>query len=651
VGAPADAGHGSWRFASAGGLSGFGCMAAELTAVRLLAPHFGDSAYVWTNVIGVILAALAIGAWWGGRLAARADAGGSAARLLVAAGSWTAAAPWFAAWIGGALLPAELPLDAAMPAMVRGSFVATAVLFGPPMLALGAVSPLLVTAAVRCGRDVGRAAGAIGAAGTLGSLAGTFVATHLLVPAFGCRIAMGLAGVALLVAAALPAWRTARVPAGVALLLAVGALFVPRGPLRPPPPGQQLVAEVESRVQFLQVLRDGPRTTLVINEGLDSFHSLAIEGSTFTAGAYYDWHALAPLLAGAAAPPHPLRALSVGDAAGTLRAVYAGVHPGATVDAVDVDRAAMVLGDEFFPGPKAAGVRAVVDGRAFVQRSARTWHVIHVDAYAHQVYVPAHLASREFFRACRERLEPGGVIACNVGALRPDDAVLRAIGATVAKEFGHARALLVPFSRNALLVARKGDPPEPATLASAAAAGRALSAADREHWQRLVATAAGATWHDVGGGEPLVDDRPVLDELLRESYLADRDPAQLQPCSGSLDPVAAESEAFAAAQRRDWDAVLTAVGRSRVETAYLRQLAGNARWSVRELRSAELEYRRALELADDPSVRDALAQGVARLADELEPIERAGAVAARNAWFQLAIVVAAAAATWALRRS
>ena len=36
------------------------------------------------------------------------------------------------------------------------------------------------------------------------------------------------------------------------------------------------------------------------------------------------------------------------------------------------------------------------------------WHVIHVDAYAHQVYVPAHLASREFFAACRERLLPGG---------------------------------------------------------------------------------------------------------------------------------------------------------------------------------------------------------------------------------------------------
>ena len=48
-------------------LAGHAVMSIELTAVRLLAPHFGDSAVVWTNVIGVILVALAVGAWLGGR--------------------------------------------------------------------------------------------------------------------------------------------------------------------------------------------------------------------------------------------------------------------------------------------------------------------------------------------------------------------------------------------------------------------------------------------------------------------------------------------------------------------------------------------------------------------------------------------------------
>ena len=36
--------------AAVAALTGFAVMALELTAVRLMAPHFGDSAYVWTNV-------------------------------------------------------------------------------------------------------------------------------------------------------------------------------------------------------------------------------------------------------------------------------------------------------------------------------------------------------------------------------------------------------------------------------------------------------------------------------------------------------------------------------------------------------------------------------------------------------------------------
>ncbi len=650
--------RGPWRFAAAAGIAGFGCMAAELTAVRLLAPHFGDSAYVWTNVIGVILAALAIGAWWGGRLAARGDAARHGTRLLCVAGAWIAAAPWFAGVLGAWLLPPELPLDAAMPAMVRGSFVATAALFGPAMLALGAISPLLVTAAVRDGSDVGRAAGAIGAAGTFGSLVGTFLATHWLVPLFGCRLAMGLAGAALLAASLLPRHGATRVPAVAALVLAVAALALPRGPLRPPPPGRELVAEVESRTQFLQVLRDADggvqRTTLVINEGLDSFHSLAVAGSTFTGGAYYDWHALAPFLAGDGARVEGMRALSIGDAAGTLRAIYAGVHPGVSVDAVDVDGAAMALGDQHFAGPKASGLRVVADGRVFVECAARRWHVIHVDAYAHQVYVPAHLASREFFAACEQRLEPGGVLACNVGALRPDDPVLRAIGTTMASVFGHARALLVPRSRNALLVARAGGELHPELLADAAAAGAAdgLSAGDREHWRQLVAIAAATPWVDVSrGGELLVDDRPVLDHLLASSYVGRRDVAQLIRCAGPLDAVAAEADAYVALQRRDWLGVLRVVERAAADTAFLRQLAGNARWSMRELRSAQAEYRRALELAGDAALRERLGADLDAVTAELEPVEHAEHVAARNAWWQLAVVVAAVLAVLGVRRA
>jgi spermidine synthase len=635
-------GHG----VGAAALTGFGVMAAELTAVRLLAPHFGDSAYVWTNVIGLILAALAAGAWFGGRLAARTDAVRWLWRLLVAAGTWLAVVPFAAGPLGAWLLPADLPLDAAMPALVRGSFVATAVLFGPAMLLLGAVSPLLITVVVRGAVAVGRAAGVLGAAGTLGSLGGTFAATHWLVPEFGCRVASTVAG-ALLVFAAVCTAQRPPLRAGAALLLALAgtAMLVPRGPLRPAPAGRELLAERESRYQFLQVQRTLPsnepqRTLLVVNEGLDSFHSVYVDGSSLTGGAYYDWHALAPLLAGDGTRPADLHALSIGDAAGSLRAVYAGVHPGASVDGVDIDPQCRVLGRRFFAAQHAPGHDFTVDGRVFLARATDRWHVIHVDAYAHQVYVPAHLASREFFELARQRLLPNGVLACNVGALRGDDPVLRAIGSTMAGVFGHALALRVPASRNFLVVARNGPVPEPATLHRFTFGGERLHAADAAAWRHIVSTAGDAgAWLDVGsGGQLLVDDRPALDRLLHDSYLQRNDSGQTIVCAGDREPPGAEMAAFTHGQARQWAEVLTDVGSSRAATAYLRELAGDARWSLHQLSSAVAEYEAGLGLPIDGDGAARLRNKLVTAREDLQPILAAAAVAQDLRWLQVVVV-------------
>lgn len=48
-------------------LSGALVMVLEMVGARVLAPHVGTSAIVWTSLIGVVLACLALGAWAGGR--------------------------------------------------------------------------------------------------------------------------------------------------------------------------------------------------------------------------------------------------------------------------------------------------------------------------------------------------------------------------------------------------------------------------------------------------------------------------------------------------------------------------------------------------------------------------------------------------------
>jgi len=652
------------RAVIAAAATGFAVMAAELTAVRLLAPHFGDSAYVWTNVIGVILAAMALGAVLGGRLSNRANALAWPGRLLLIAGCLLLAAPFVARFLGDVLLPDDLPLDVAMPALIRGSLVATALVFAPPLMLLAGVSPLLIVLVAKSGRSVGRAAGDIAAAGTIGSLVGTFLATHWLVPGFGCRVAMTIAAVVLLLAAALVAPSRQRGVAAGAVVLGLLLPLAHQGPLRAGSKEVTLLAERETPYQFLQVLRsesvgEPARTRLVINEGLDSYHSLMIEGSALTGGAYYDWHAIAPFFATDGGPTAGTRVLSIGDAAGTLRQVYAAVHPGVVVDAVDIDVETMALGDEFFTLPKASGARYTVDGRVFLEQSPDRWQVIHVDAYAHQVYVPAHLASIEFFQAAYDHLEEGGVLACNVGAITMDDAVLAAVASTVRAVFDEVQVLLIPGTRNALLLARRGKPLTPAGLPVATASDAALAGEDRGAWREILTTCQSAdNWHrwPADKGPVLCDDQPLLDELLFESYVEDTDPNIVVACAGQRGASEVEQTAYEAFQARDWQRVLREVASCREGTPWLRQLAGDARWHRRELGSAVLEYEAGLAspaLSSDREdvLRQALLARVQAAREQLQPVEAAAAAASRNGWLAGAIALLGLVAIWMLRRS
>src|SRR5262245_44153180 len=52
-------------------LGGMTSIGIELAASRLIAPFFGDSTFIWANLIGLTLACLALGYYLGGRVADR----------------------------------------------------------------------------------------------------------------------------------------------------------------------------------------------------------------------------------------------------------------------------------------------------------------------------------------------------------------------------------------------------------------------------------------------------------------------------------------------------------------------------------------------------------------------------------------------------
>ena len=117
---------------------GTGSLGAEIAAVRLLAPYFGASTIVWANTIGIVLVALSVGYWLGGRLADRHPSMQALCLTSLVAAILLAIVPFAADPLLDVAVDA---LDEISAGAFLGSLVAVLVLVAVPVLLLGTVSP------------------------------------------------------------------------------------------------------------------------------------------------------------------------------------------------------------------------------------------------------------------------------------------------------------------------------------------------------------------------------------------------------------------------------------------------------------------------------------------------------------------------------
>src|SRR4051812_36528878 len=132
-------------------VAGISTLGAEIAAARLIAPAFGASTVVWANTIAVVLLALAVGYWVGGRLADRHPRGTVLCAVVLAAAALLACVPLAAAPLLGGTQDALSEL--------WGSLLAMLVLVAPPVLVLGAVAPWAIRLRLAAVEDAGEVAG------------------------------------------------------------------------------------------------------------------------------------------------------------------------------------------------------------------------------------------------------------------------------------------------------------------------------------------------------------------------------------------------------------------------------------------------------------------------------------------------------------
>ena len=334
--------------------AGIGALATEITASRLLAPYFGSSTIVWANLIGIVLAALALGYWLGGRTADRATVAVPTRlhrprRLGLRRRDSFVAKPFLDLTVEG--------LDSASAGAVIGSFLAVLLLCAPPVVLLGMVSPFAIRLAVSSIETAGTVAGRLYALSTQGSLLGTFLPALVLIPAIGTqrtflrsrrcspRLILFPARRALSRrrrCAGRSRGRSAQCGQGGSWAPARGDVVLPVHPGRRESDGRRLLS---------------------LNEGV-AVHSMWRPDSVLTGGVWDAFLAVPPLL------DRPLERVAIlGNAAGRTARALGVYYPEASIDGVELDPAVSRVGRRYFAMDE--NPRSPSTTRMLVRSSAR----------------------------------------------------------------------------------------------------------------------------------------------------------------------------------------------------------------------------------------------------------------------------------------
>ena len=428
-------------------LSGAALLGLEIAASRVLAPYFGNSLYVWGALIGIVLAGLSTGYWFGGVLADRYPTPRLLVGMLGIAALLVLAIPFVDEWVLDRLVEWD-------PGPRLNPLLATIVLFGAQSVILGTASPIAVRLLGRSVERLGRTAGRLFAVSTAGSIAGTFATSFWLIPELGTDQVLASAAVALMLAAAAVAVVERLVVAGLVTLALAGASVGAVVSLSPEQGGTVSASQLQN---WSPVYRSRSATE---NEGSieqtqagytilhtedSQYHRIAVVeddlsrylrfDSSFQSGMYLDdpYSTRYPytdyLQLALAYQPGARRILFVGLGGGSAPKRTWRDFPSTRLDVVELDPAVVDVAYEFFALPRDPRLRVVTeDGRRFLATNDGPWDTIVIDAF-YSDSIPFHLATREFLELARSRLAPGGTVATNIiGAVRgPESRLFRSM--------------------------------------------------------------------------------------------------------------------------------------------------------------------------------------------------------------------------------
>lgn len=428
-------------------ISGMLVMILEMTGARVMAPHLGTSIIVWTSLIGVVLACLALGAWLGGRLA---DQGANARQL-----------GYILAWTGGGMgLTAILhePVGAWVTTSVYNPYLAAvfcaSLLFGLPATSFGMVTPYVIRLRMIDISTSGEVVGRLYALSTLGSIIGTFLGGFVLISWFGSTHILLAGSAIMLLLSIMVSMSPVRGRACLLVLVALGAWLSESWTRFQEKTGGVISVETPyNHIRIARTMNMHGRELLYLSTDPGRFQSaMYMDDPVELALSYTRFYALGPLLV-----PRAQRVLMLGGGGYSvpkwLLAGRSGLKADdVRVDVVEIDPGMTKVAREYFQLQEDERLRVFhEDVRVFCNRNTERYDLVFVDVFGSSYTVPFHAGTVEAAAAMRRAVADDGLLLMNVIASVTGEAanLLWSIRNGLAEHFAEVHVLAVQEPDNA----------------------------------------------------------------------------------------------------------------------------------------------------------------------------------------------------------
>lgn len=393
-------------------ITGACVLVIEVVATRILSPYFGNTIFTFSSVISVILGALSVGYYYGGKIADRYPRPQVFYGIILVSG--------FSVLFLQVLSLTILPIIGYKLSVVSGPLITSILLFLLPGVLLGMLSPF----AIRLQRNIvpkkgiGSMAGEIFFWSTLGSIFGSLAAGFLLIPFFGVDQIILSCAVVLIILGLVPLIFLnfgKRYIVLVVILFSILSGFILSIVFAPSRVVYKADGVYEKITIFDDRLLDGKNARFLMMDKSNAGAMLL--DSDDLAYDYSKYYRIYKVFTSKVSD-----ALVLGGGAYSIpKGIFHEIE-GVRVDVAEIEPSLYELAKKYFELKENKRLKNyVVDGRRFLYDTQKKYDLIFSDVYFSLYSIPIHFTTHEFFELVKDRMRDDGIFIANlIGALDPE---------------------------------------------------------------------------------------------------------------------------------------------------------------------------------------------------------------------------------------